>query len=153
MHEAHYIANEMAFTHNAMIRGLNALWLQCPHVSPGTSSAAELLFFANAWAGWIAHHHDLEEAHMFPGFEAVPGVPAGAMQANVAQHHAFATGLQSFKSYANLTAPKDYDAEKLRELLTSFADAFVHHLRDEISPWWRAVCVRHGRREVYMRRR
>ena len=43
-----YIANEMAFAHNAMIRGINSIYNQAPHVHK-PKDIADLLFFAKFW--------------------------------------------------------------------------------------------------------
>lgn len=64
----------MAFAHNSMLRGLNSIYLQAPYVHE-PRDVADLLFFVKALAGWVSHHHVLEEEKMFPGFEKVIGIP------------------------------------------------------------------------------
>ncbi|KAI1825252.1 hypothetical protein F4861DRAFT_202587 [Xylaria intraflava] len=77
-HPALNIANQMAHIHNAMIRGLNAIYLQAPHVRQ-TQDITDLLFLTQSWSAWLLDHHDLKEGTMFPGFEAALGVPAGTL--------------------------------------------------------------------------
>ncbi|KAI0406547.1 hypothetical protein F4802DRAFT_558206 [Xylaria palmicola] len=77
-HPALYIANEIAQIHNAMLRGLNAIYLQAPHVRQ-TQDIADFSFFAQSWSKWLLDHHDLKESVMLPGFEAALSVPAGTL--------------------------------------------------------------------------
>lgn len=97
-HPAHYIANEMCWAHNAMLRGLNSLYLQAPNIK--SSDAADFLFFAASWSEWVMHHHQVEEMLMFPAFESVSGVISGSLQHNIDQHHGFAKGLEALHTYA-----------------------------------------------------
>ncbi|KAJ8122658.1 hypothetical protein O1611_g9787 [Lasiodiplodia mahajangana] len=72
-HPALHIANEIALIHNAMLRGLNAIYLQAPHVRKA-QDVADLLFLTQSWSAWLLDHHNLKEGTMLPGFEAVLGV-------------------------------------------------------------------------------
>lgn len=132
----------MASAHNAMIRGLNAIYLQAPNI-PTTSpqTVADFLFFVATWSGWIMHHHVMEETMLFPGFEEVPGVKKGVMEANVEQHHAFLEGLEGLNTYARTTKPEDYDGKGVRATLEIFGDALRTHLADEIGTLWALDCV------------
>lgn len=130
-HGAYFAANQMAFAHNCMIRGLNALWLQSPHVLPG-KDATDLLFFAHSWATWVANHLKIEEEHMFPGFKVVEGVPDDALPDEAEQHHSFVSGLEAFSNYCGSTEGKDYNPKTFRDLINGFAKPFVAHLHEEI---------------------
>ncbi|KAH9892357.1 hypothetical protein F4778DRAFT_784720 [Xylariomycetidae sp. FL2044] len=77
-HPALHIANDIAHIHNAMIRCLNALFIQAPHVRTPTD-VADFLFLAQSWAAWVRDYHALKEKMMYPGFEAVLGLPAGCL--------------------------------------------------------------------------
>ncbi|KAI1148011.1 hypothetical protein F4825DRAFT_465227 [Nemania diffusa] len=77
-HPALHIANEIALIHNAMLRGLNAIYLQAPHVQKAPD-VADFLFITQSWSTWLLDHHSLKEGIMLPGFEAVLGVPAGTL--------------------------------------------------------------------------
>lgn len=121
----------MAFAHNAMLRGINAIYLQAPNVRQ-PADVADLLFFAKAWTTWISHHHHLEETRMFPGFEKVAKVD-GLLQGNVDQHHTFEPGLARLLQYAISTSPEDFSAAELRAIIDSFAAALRQHLAEEIT--------------------
>ncbi|KAI1178662.1 hypothetical protein F4777DRAFT_81792 [Nemania sp. FL0916] len=77
-HPALNIANELTLIHNAMIRGLNAIFLQASHVQQD-QDVADLLFLTQSWSAWLLDHHRLKEHRMLPGFEAVLGAPAGTL--------------------------------------------------------------------------
>ncbi|KAK5632243.1 hypothetical protein RRF57_007957 [Xylaria bambusicola] len=77
-HPALHIANEITLIHNAMIRGLNSIYLQHYHVRQ-TQDIADLLFLTQSWSTWLLDHHQLKENIMLPGFEAALGVQAGTL--------------------------------------------------------------------------
>lgn len=77
-HPALHIANEIALIHNAMLRGLNAIYLQVSHVRQN-QDVADLLFLTQSWSAWLLDHHNLKEGVILPGFEAVLGVPIGTL--------------------------------------------------------------------------
>ncbi|KAI1266293.1 hypothetical protein F5Y18DRAFT_426191 [Xylariaceae sp. FL1019] len=141
-HTAHHIANEMAFAHNAMLRGLNSIYLQAPHVS--AKDASDFLFFIASWSGWVLHHHNLEEANMFPKFEAVPGIQAGQLAQNLHQHELFASGLESLSQYAVRTPAGAYDGKRVTDLIDGFAQHMAQHLADEIDTLWSLDCCDKG---------
>jgi len=96
----------MAFAHNAMIRGINSIFNQAPHMK-ATEDIADFLFFVRSWVNWVADHHHLEETMMFPSFAKIMD-KAGFLQANIEKHHAFAPGLKQLQAFAIDTNPKDY---------------------------------------------
>ncbi|KAI1350344.1 hypothetical protein F5Y01DRAFT_326544 [Xylaria sp. FL0043] len=73
-----HIANEISHIHNAMLRGLNSIYLQAPHVRR-ERDIADLLFLTQSWSTWLLDHHHLKENTMLPGFETALGVPAGTL--------------------------------------------------------------------------
>ncbi|KAI1207172.1 uncharacterized protein F4807DRAFT_462902 [Annulohypoxylon truncatum] len=77
-HPAHHIADELSHTHNAMLRGLNALYLQAPFVRDPID-VADFLFLAQAWSGWVLDYHEMKENIMIPGFEAALGLRKGSL--------------------------------------------------------------------------
>lgn len=130
-HPALYIANEMAFAHNSMLRGLNSIYLQAPHVSD-SQDISDFLFFVQAWAGWVLHHHDLEEEKMFPSFEKVIGI-SNFLEGNVKQHHSFQPALRELLEYSTRTQSVDYQPLVVRRLIEKMAPNFRQHLNDEIA--------------------
>jgi hemerythrin-like domain-containing protein len=135
----------MAFAHNAMLRGLNAIYLQAPHIPK--ADVSDFLFFVETWSHWIMHHHTLEEESMFPGFEATPGVKPGQLSHNVEQHHLFAAGLETLYKYATSTTPDQYDGKRVRDVVESFAKEIREHLADEIETLWGLDCCDVGQGE------
>ena len=124
------MASKMAHTHNCIIRGINSIFLQAPHVHASVD-IADLLFFSKVWCDWVAHHHRLEEEHMFPQWEHLIGKPS-FMQQNIEQHNAFEPGLNRLHEYATRTDPTNFDAEILRNIINDFATVLQRHLSDEI---------------------
>ncbi|KAJ5619688.1 hypothetical protein N7510_003672 [Penicillium lagena] len=129
-HAAIYIANEMACTHNCMLRGLNSIYLQAEQVER-PADIGDFLTFIKFWANWVSDHHVLEEEHMFPGFEKAIGI-TGFLGNNVEQHHAFQSQLKDLLTYGASTKPASYDASVLREIIERMAPIFHQHLSNEI---------------------
>jgi hypothetical protein len=122
----------MALAHNGMIRGLNSIFLQAPHIPRGDLAARrDFLIYCQCWCESMHHHHDAEEAEFFPSIEQISGVQ-GLMERNVEQHRAFTPGFERFQEYARTCLPKDYDGEKIKSLVEGFAEPLTQHLRDEI---------------------
>jgi hemerythrin-like domain-containing protein len=133
-HPAHYIANEMAWAHNSMLRGLNAIYLQAPHIP--SEDAQDFQFFIASWAEWVLHHHKIEESEMFPAFQSVLGVAPGSLEHNVEQHHEFSGGLSNLHKYAKETPSTKYSGDHVQSLIHGFAKALRQHLVDEIDTLW-----------------
>ncbi|KAL9056304.1 MAG: hypothetical protein Q9162_002995 [Coniocarpon cinnabarinum] len=119
----------MANAHNCMIRGINAIYQQAPHVH-STQDKSDLLFFVYAWSRWVIEHHDMEEKVMFPGFEEAAGKP-GILSANVDQHAAFEAGLLHLHKYASIK-PEQFSADELRSRIEAFQGVLQQHLNDEV---------------------
>lgn len=119
----------MAFAHNAMLRGLNSLYLQADLSDP--KDISDFLFFLRSWAGWVSHHHVLEEERMFPQFEKAMKQP-NFLQGNVEEHHIFQPILKKLLAYAD-TKPEEYQASTVRSLIEEMAPSFREHLAHEIT--------------------
>lgn len=125
------IASEMANVHNMIIRGLNSIYLQAPHIKPADEKA-----FCRYIAGWhflLHSHHSGEESMLFPAVEKMAEVE-GIMETNVEQHRAFHDGIDSLKAYANaVVADKEkYDGSRVVALIDGFGSTLTQHLSDEI---------------------
>lgn len=125
-----FVAQDMACAHNGLLRTLNSIYLQAPHVS-SPKDIKDFLLYTKFWCGWIEEHHDVEEASLFPQIEEVSGV-VGLMEANVSQHNAFMGGLKELDTYAKETKVQDYDGSKIVGIIDSFGEVFSEHLADEI---------------------
>ena len=125
------MANEMTIIHNAILRGLNAIYLQAPHVAAADASA-----FANymhQWFRFVELHHDGEEKHFFPEVERISG-EKGVMETNRKQHAAFHHGLDVFVAYVRevIADPAKYDGARVVSLIDGFGRLLTTHLNDEI---------------------
>jgi len=121
----------MALVHNMMIRGLNAIYLQAPHIT----AKDEIAFsrFVVYWHLLLHVHHRGEETDFFPHIEHLTGVE-GLMGNNVAQHEAFHAGLDALNDYAQAVVDKKerYDGARVVALIDDFGHVLVEHLSDEI---------------------
>ncbi|EHK20680.1 uncharacterized protein TRIVIDRAFT_192611 [Trichoderma virens Gv29-8] len=129
-HASVHVAREMAFAHNGMIRALNSIYQQCIHVST-LIDIADLLKYAQFWCQWLREHHHGEEELLFPQIEKITG-EKGLMERNVAQHHAFESGLVKFETWLNDSKPENYHGKELRALIDSFGKILIQHLTEEI---------------------
>jgi len=124
------VAREMCLAHNAMIRNLNAIYLQCEQITV-PKDQADFIIFCQAAIEVIHTHHQMEEANFFPQIAEYTGEP-DIMEKNIEQHRAFDTGLTVFEGYIYKLTPEKYDAVELKRLLDGFAKVLVVHLSDEI---------------------
>jgi len=118
IHGSVYMAREMAYAHNGMIRGLNSLYHQSLFVRQ-PKDIQDILLFTKFWCGWLHKHHEAEEANFFPRIEEITG-KKGLMEVNVAQHHSFESGLLKLENYGKETKVDEYDGKKLREIIDEF---------------------------------
>lgn len=122
-------ASHMALVHNIIIRGLNAIYIQAPHIA--SSDASDFLGYCKAWAEFLHAHHSGEEALYFPSIEKATGI-AGIMEPNVQQHAEFSPGLKAFSEYISTSTASTFSGQRLAEIIDSFAKTLVQHLADEI---------------------
>ncbi|KAL0765392.1 hypothetical protein CaCOL14_012141 [Colletotrichum acutatum] len=125
------IASKMALVHNMILRGLNSIYLQAPHVKASESKA--FFQYILAWYSLLHVHHSGEEEHFFPAIDELSG-QKGLMDGNVTQHKEFHDSLASFKQYVDSCVSKKdkLDSAKLMTLIDGFGDVLTKHLRDEI---------------------
>ncbi|KAI1807131.1 hypothetical protein F4811DRAFT_566995 [Daldinia bambusicola] len=122
-------ASDMAHAHNAIIRGLNAIIQQAPHVPPSTEKAynaqgvKDLLFYVRSWCKMVNHRHWVEESFIFPEIEKH-------------QHELFHDGMAKLLAYSQATKPEEYrwdGAGGMREIIDSFSKQLTDHLYDELN--------------------
>jgi hypothetical protein len=125
------MASEMALVHNIIIRGLNSIYLQAPHITPADEKSFGR--YMAYWHSMIHSHHGGEEAMFFPTIQRLTGVE-GLMDANIEQHKSFHDGLETFKAYTDalLAGQEKYEGSRVVEIIDSFAPALTKHLADEI---------------------
>jgi hemerythrin-like domain-containing protein len=130
------VATEMANVHNALLRGLNSIYLQAPHVTHA-ADIADLLFYTKAWTETVNHHHELEETIFFPRVHELAkeaGEVEGMMTRNVEQHHTFEPKMVEMAEWVEEVKQgrKEYDSKALLGLIDSFGPVLMEHLHDEI---------------------
>jgi len=122
----------MALAHNGIIRGLNSIYLQAPHIPDSDlPTIRDFLTYCQCWCESMHHHHDAEETVFFPSIEQITGVQ-GIMEQNIEQHRGFTPGFDRFQEYAQTCASNDYDGMNIRSLIQAFADQLIRHLNEEI---------------------
>ncbi|KAI1370085.1 hemerythrin HHE cation binding domain-containing protein [Hypoxylon crocopeplum] len=124
-------ATQMACAHNVMLRSLNAIYLQAPHIS--AEQQHSFLQFTELWYKGVEHHHRTEDDIFFPILEDMTG-EKGIMGVNTEQHDAFLPDLQVMVGYVRrcLAGSAQYDGAELVRLIDAFAPALREHLADEI---------------------
>jgi hemerythrin-like domain-containing protein len=130
------VAIEMANVHNTLLRGLNSIYLQAPHITEPTD-IADFLLYTKAWADTVHHHHSLEESILFPVLQDIAkeaGESDRLMDPNVDQHHAFESRILETMTWVEEVrqGKKEYDSKVLVGLIDSFAPILTQHLHDEI---------------------
>ncbi|KAI1337119.1 hypothetical protein F5Y15DRAFT_408213 [Xylariaceae sp. FL0016] len=139
-HSYVHVASEMAHAHNVIIRGLNAIIQQAPHVPCATEKGyvaqdvKDLLFYANAWVKMVNHHHWVEESFIFPEIEKFSGKP-GLMSDPKHQHELFHDGMERLAAYSATAKPEEYRWEGqggMKEIVDSFSKNLTDHLYAEI---------------------
>ncbi|KAK4445921.1 hypothetical protein QBC34DRAFT_412474 [Podospora aff. communis PSN243] len=125
------LASEMALVHNALLRGLNSIYLQAPHIVPADEKS--FITYIRGWYHTLHTHHKGEESDMFPAIEELAGEP-GIMATNREQHHAFEDAVDSLKKYIDAVdqGKEKYSGPKVVELVDKFGAILVQHLEDEI---------------------
>ena len=73
----------MALSHNVIIRGLNSIYRQAPHLKPDDHS--DFIAYSKCWFQVLNAHHTSEETSLFPQIEAKTA-EKGVMEANIEQH-------------------------------------------------------------------
>ncbi len=124
----------MALVHNMLIRALNCIYLQAPHITQ-PNEEGDFCRYALTWHKFLHIHHTREESSFFPAIEAMAGEDgSGAMDVNVQQHRAFAQGLAELKTYLDSVEAggEKYDGQRVVDILDSFAPVLVQHLTEEI---------------------
>ncbi|XDG05339.1 hypothetical protein ABKA04_004954 [Annulohypoxylon sp. FPYF3050] len=124
-------ATHMALVHNVMIRCLNTIYLQAPHIH--LEQEKPFLQFAEFWYKVVEHHHRTEEEYLFPVIEEMSGTK-DVMQENTKQHDAFQDGLRAYVDHVRrcLSGELKYRGSEFLEVIDSFAPILWEHLRDEI---------------------
>ncbi|KAH8817180.1 hypothetical protein F5884DRAFT_244465 [Xylogone sp. PMI_703] len=124
-------ASTMCVVHNALLRGLNSIYIQGPSIQP--ADFKDFIGYSLCWHSVIHEHHTSEEEQFFPDIEQAVG-EKGLLDSNVQEHRSFLSGLDEFRSYLEGLAGKEssFDAAHLNNIIASFAPALYNHLESEI---------------------
>lgn len=128
------MVNEMIVIHNCLIRSLNAIYLQCIKIENSPQDVPNFVEYAYVWCKLIHEHHNEEETDVFPAIDKLTGVD-GIMAGNVEQHRAFHSGVEHYETFLHdvKAGTTQYDGQKLKDIIDSFASTLHQHLVDEIS--------------------
>lgn len=128
----------MAHTHNAIIRGLNAIIQQAPYVPTvadndyNSKDVADILFYVRSWVKMVNHHHWMEDSFTFPELEKFSGKP-GLMDDPRHQHELFHDGMARLLEYCSAVKPEQYRWEGgMKEIIDSFSQPLTDHLYAEV---------------------
>lgn len=121
----------MCTIHNLIVRGLNSVYLQAPHITPADEK--DFTEYMKLWCTLVSTHHHEEEEHFFPWVEELTG-EKGLMAGNLEQHKAFHGGLEKFIEYIDeiQSGKAKYDGKKVVQIIDSFGQVLTEHLGDEI---------------------
>jgi hemerythrin-like domain-containing protein len=122
-------ASKMALVHNIIIRGLNAIYLQCEYTT--SSTASDFLTFCQCWSEMLHHHHECEDAAYFSIIEKQAGIK-GLAEANADQHNVLMGSLRKFDDYVYRVSSSAFSGQRLLEILDTFAAPLQLHLADEV---------------------
>uniref|UniRef100_A0A093UP52 Tat-linked quality control protein TatD n=1 Tax=Talaromyces marneffei PM1 TaxID=1077442 RepID=A0A093UP52_TALMA len=107
-------ASTMCVVHNALLRGLNGIYIQGPNIQP--ADLRDFIGYSLCWYSALHEHHTSEEEQFFPEIEEAVG-EKGLLDRNVEEHK----GKESA-----------FDAVHLNSIIDSFAPALNHHLESEL---------------------
>lgn len=127
----HRLSTEMALVHNLILRSLNAIVLQAPHITG--ADIAPFTRFILAWHTMITIHHSGEEALFFPAIERMSGV-VGVMDKEKGEHEQFHAGLDALKGYVDAVVKGEeaWDGGRVVEIAEGFGGVLRGHLSGEV---------------------
>lgn len=125
-------ASFMCNLHNFMIRGLNSIYLQAPHVPEEDHPA--FVTYCLAWCTVIEHHHELEDTKLFLDLDAAAGGEGkSGVLVNSKQHEEFHDALVKFNEYLKQAQrTKEFSGTHTQALISQFGPALHAHLKEEI---------------------
>ncbi|KAI0396396.1 hypothetical protein F5Y17DRAFT_456128 [Xylariaceae sp. FL0594] len=116
----------MTHAHNVLIRGLNSILQQGPHVPTDATRFREkdvkdFLHYVHCWVKMVHHHHWVEETFMFPEMGKLSGKP-GFMDDPRHQYETFQSGLDELEKYATSTRPDQYRWRDMEQIIGTFME-------------------------------
>lgn len=125
------LTTEIAHVHNNLLRSLNCIYHQAPHVKHA-NDISDLLSYCSSWYDFGEYHHHLEETVLSPAPERIVDKP-GTIERNVGQHNAPYPEFYAFKCLVRTTAADGYDREVLvGGIVDDSATILQQHLKAEV---------------------
>ncbi|KAE8382009.1 hypothetical protein BDV26DRAFT_254656 [Aspergillus bertholletiae] len=133
-------ASQMAHAHNFILRGLNAIIQQAPHVAIATDEhfkaqdVKDLLSYVQSWVKMVHHHDWVEESFIFPEIDRFTERP-GFMDDPKHEHELFRDGTERLLAYCSATKPEEYrwkGADGMQKIIDSFSQDLTNHLYAEV---------------------
>lgn len=118
------VAGEMACVHNMIVRGLNSIYLQAPHIP--LPEVPAFIQYSLIWYKLMHLHHSCEESDFFQTISGETGIMSG----NVEQHHAFQEELVTFYLYLKECAndPTQFSGNRILSSIDSFGRVWCNTL-------------------------
>jgi hemerythrin-like domain-containing protein len=126
------LASDMALVHNILIRALNSIVMQAPHItSPDVPAFCRYIL---TFYSFLHIHHTSEENSFFPAVEAMSG-EKGVMDVNVEQHKVFEKGVDELRTYVEgvVAGKEEWDGKKVVGIVEGFGESLAKHLGEEIA--------------------
>lgn len=139
-HGCYRAAAGMTRTHNIILRGLNAIIQQGPHVAISTDRdydpqiSNDFLRYVGCWRKMASHHHWVEESFFFPELERYCSQP-GRMSGAQHEHELSEESMERPAAYMATTGPEVFrwgGQGGMRRLQDALCEPRVQHLYVEI---------------------
>lgn len=124
------VASEMALVHNCIIRALNSIYIQAPHV-PASQYPNFISYSLSVYQG-LTMHHDGEEETFFPLIEELTG-EKGLMDANVQGHRDFDTNFNAWGKWLEECSSPTTKTTFSPTTCIAMMDAFISPLSDHLA--------------------
>lgn len=125
------VASEMTLIHNCLIRALNSIYIQAPHI-PITEFPNFISYCLATYQG-LCKHHDSEETILFPAIEKLTGT-TGLTTENVQGHRDFKEKLGSWGKWLESCHNKknNFSAQICTSMMDDFMPLLAAHYAAEI---------------------
>ncbi|KAI0174921.1 hypothetical protein BJ166DRAFT_575081 [Pestalotiopsis sp. NC0098] len=133
-HPALFVANDMTHQHNAALRGLNAIYIQAPHIHD-LQDITDFLFLVQCWGLWVQYYDDLRRNSIFPKFEEALQKEPGFFLVQLREEYDFIPFLDRLLHYVQETHAQveTYDSMIFQDLVHELGVVYRAHLADTIS--------------------
>jgi len=127
---SHFLAQQMSLLHNSLLRTLNLIYNQAPHISSAADTRPFLALIKH-WHDELQQHLKIEEEIFFPLLEKATGVK-GIMENIVDERFYFEIGVEALGRYAVETDVQGYDGFEVQALIDDFGKMLIEHFAEEV---------------------